>query len=241
MRRLLILLTFIPLTTFCQNTDTIVTKKLSIGLTFSPDYCYRILKPDASGKWIAENRDTREIPKSGYTTGLNLALNISKRITLEAGLLYSDKGEKTKTNAPIWVTSSGQPDPDPALPTKITFIYHYIYLDIPIKANYYLLTKRVKFFLTAGISANIFLKQRITSIFEYNDGHTSTKSSSGNNAYEKINLAFTAGLGLGYDLTKKLYLKTEPTYRHSITPIIDAPIKGYLYSVGLNTGLYYKL
>jgi len=241
MRLLFTFLTIIPLTTLCQNIDTIETKKLSIGLSFSPDYCYRILKPDASGKWIAESRDSLEIPKFGYTSGLNIALQINKRITLETGFLYSDKGEKTKTFSPNWMTSSGQPDPDPSLPTKITSFYHYIYLDFPIKANYYLLTQGVKFFLTAGISPNIFLKQRITSIYEYNDGHTSSKSSSENSGFAKINLAFTAGLGLDYDLTKKLNLKIEPTYRCSITTIIDAPIKGYLYSIGLNTGLYYKL
>jgi hypothetical protein len=241
MRLLLAFLTIIPLTTLCQNVDTIETKKLSIGLSFSPDYSYRILKPDASGKWIAEIRDTLEIPKFGYTTGLNIALKINKRITLEMGFLYSDKGEKTKSFTPIWVSPAGQPDPDPDLPSKITYFNHYIYLDFPVKANYYLLTQRVKFFLTAGISPNIFLKHSVTSICEYNDGHTSTKTSLGNNGFTKINLAFIAGLGLGYDLTKKLNLIIEPTYRRSITPIIDAPIKGYLYSFGLNTGLYYNL
>jgi len=239
MRLLLTLLTIVPFTTFCQNIEAIETEKISIGLTFSPDYCYRTLKPDASGILLAERRDTLEIPKFGCATGLNVALNINKRITLETGFLYSDKGEKTKTYSPVWIAPTGQPDP--ALPTKITSIYHYIFLDIPIKVNYYLLTQRVKFFLTAGISPNIFLTQRTTSIFDYTDGHSSTNTSSGNTGFAKINLTFTVGLGLGYDLTKKMYLKAEPTYRRSITSIVNAPIKGYLYSVGLNTGLYYKL
>lgn len=215
-------------------------KNISIGLTFSPDYCYRTLHPDASVKWIADNRNTLEIPKFGYTTGLNIAKSINKKITLETGLLYSDKGERTKKYSEVWLTSSGQPDP--ALPTAMTFIYHYIYLDIPIKANYYFLTQKAKFYLTAGISPNVFLSQKTTSILEYSDGHNTKKNSSGNSSgFSRINLTVIAGLGFSYDFTNKLYFKIEPTYRRSITSIIDAPIKGYLYSVGLNTGIYYNL
>lgn len=239
--RLLILLTIIPLTTLCQTSDRVETQKLSIGISFSPDYCYRTLEPDASSKWIADGRDSIEIPKFGYTTGINIALKLNKRITLEMGLLYSNKGERTKTLTTVWVTLSGQPNLNQALPMKITYFYHYIYLDIPIKANYYILTQRVKLFVSAGISPNIFLKQSVTAIYEYPDEHTSTRETSKNEGFSRINLAFTTGLGLGYDLTKKLYLKIEPTYQRSITTIIDAPIKGYLYSVGLNTGIYYIL
>jgi len=235
MKKLLIFsLTFLPLISFCQNSDTPNAKKIAIVLTFSPDYCYRTLKSDASSKWIADSRDTFEIPKFGYTAGLNLALNISKRITIETGLLYSDKGEKTKKYDLIW----GQPNPD--LPIKNTFIYHYIYLDIPIKINYYLFTQRAKLFITAGISPNIFITQKTTSILEYSDGHTKTNSSTADNGFSKIDLTFIAGFGVSYDLTNRITLKIEPTFRRSIIPISTAPVKEYLYSMGLNTGIYFK-
>jgi len=239
MKRLFILLAIFPLTAFCQNKDSIGTKKISIGLTFSPDYCYRTLKPDASVKWVASGRDTLEIPKFGYTTGLNFALHINKRIALEAGFLFSDKGEKTKKYSLIWITPSGQPDP--TLPTKNTFIYHYIYLDIPIKADYYILTNRTKFYITAGVSPNIFITQKTTSILEYSDGNSNTTTSSRRNGFDKINLTVIAGFGFAYDLTKRIYFKLEPIYRRSISTIIDAPIKGYLYSAGLNAGVYVKI
>ncbi|MCD4746335.1 MAG: hypothetical protein K8R58_08555 [Bacteroidales bacterium] len=98
MRRLLTLLIIIPLTTFCQNTDTTNTREISIGLTYSPDYCYRTLRHDA---WRADNtkaRDNCEFSKFGYTTGINFTLKINKRITLEIGLLYSDMGYKRNMN-----------------------------------------------------------------------------------------------------------------------------------------------
>ena len=238
MKLFLIFLTFFPLTIFCQSTDTTKTKRIAIGLTFSPDYCYRKLSPDATSQWIADSRDNLEIPKFGFTTGLSLLFQLNKRLTFETGLQYSNKGEKTKSYSLTWNTPSGQPDP--ALPTKNTFIYHYNYLDIPVKVNYNILTKRLKFFVSGGISTNVFLFQKTTSILEYSDGRTETNNSTGS-GLSRINFAVLAGLGINYDLTSRLTFRIEPTYRRSITSIINAPIKGYLYSAGINTGIYFKL
>jgi hypothetical protein len=240
MKHLLLMLAFIPLTTFGQKTDSIKAKRISLGLTFSPDYCYRTLKPDKTkmSELIANERDSFEIPRFGYTTGINFAYMINKRFTLETGLLFSDKGEKAKNDTLIWNTSSGTTDP--SLPIRMSFIYHYFYVDIPIKINFNLLTKRAKLYITAGISPNIYITQKTTSILEYDDGHT-TKNSTTSRNLTFINLAVIGGLGFSYDLTEHLYFKIEPTYRRSITSIISAPIKGYLYSIGLNTGIYYKL
>lgn len=47
MKSILTLLTLLPFTSFCQSTPTPVSDQFSIGLTFSPDYCYRVLQPDA--------------------------------------------------------------------------------------------------------------------------------------------------------------------------------------------------
>jgi len=213
----------------------------SIGLTFSPDYSYRTLKPDNSKSsiLIADSRDTTEIPKFGFTTGINLKRIISKRIALEIGLLFSDKGEKTKAISKKWITNSGQSIDD--LPTKITSNYKYYYFDFPIKVNYYLKTDKLKLYLTAGISPNLFLVERSILIYEYNDGRTLRTTRFGNNGFSRLNLALIGGLGLSYDLTEKIFITLEPTFRHAIISVINAPIKGYLYSAGLNTGLYFKL
>jgi len=239
--RLIILLTIIPLTTYSQKADSIRTKKFYFGLTFSPDYCYRTLKSDnsKSSMFITDYRDTTEIPKIGFTTGLNLIMEISKRIAIETGLLFSDKGEKTKAISKKWISNSGQSLT--SLPSKVTANFKYYYLDIPIKVNYYLKTEKLKLYVTAGISPNIFLVERSILIYEYNDGRISRNTTFGNNGFSRVNLAFIAGLGCSYDVTQKIFLKIEPTFRHSITSINNTPIKGYLYSAGLNTGLYFKL
>ena len=219
---------------FSQEIDTTKTKRIAIGLTFSPDYCYRTLKPNETTKWIADFRDSIEIPKFGFTTGLCLLYQLNKRITLETGLQFSSKGEKTK-QAPLIFAQ-----PEPGNPIKNTFIYKYNYLDIPYKVNYFILTKRLKFFISGGVSTNLFLFRNTTSIVEYIDGQTKTYNSKGG-GLSRINIAVLAGLGINYELNNKLTIRIEPTYRRSITSIVNAPIKGYSYSTGVNTGLFLKL
>ena len=233
------LFTIFPLIVFCQQPDATTKIKLSLGLSFSPDYCYRTLKPDAGSKWIAEARDTFEIPTFGYTAGLILNLKITKRISLETGLLFSDRGERTKKMTLYPLDTLGQLNS--TIPTKITYFYHYLYLEIPCKINYCLLNRRMKIFISGGISPSIFLTQRTKSIAEYFDEHTNTRSTNSNSDFRIFGLSFTGSVGFSYDLTSKFFLTIEPTYRRSIISIVDAPIRGYMYSIGLNTGLYYKL
>jgi opacity protein-like surface antigen len=240
---LLLLIPLLPSIIFSQTPDSSGTRKFAIGLVFSPDYCYRTLKPDgaAMSQYIAKNRDSTELPRIGFTTGLSFLYQLKKRFTLESGLLFSDNGEQTKNTALIFGTGlNGQPGVSDPVTNK--FIYHYKYLDIPLKVNYALLTKRLSIFLSGGLSANFFITETNTSIQTYSDGHTTTSSSTSRSGsgLSALNLAFVAGAGVSYNLSGKLALRVEPVYRRSITSIIDAPVKGYLYSAGLNMGIYYR-
>ena len=218
---------------FGQTSDVVSTKKISLGVIFSPDYCYRSLNSETSNQWIVDSRDSIEIPKYGFTTGLSLLLEPWNRISFETGLHYSNKGEKTKT------IELYPAEPGPALPTnRIRFIYHYYYLDIPIKVNYIVLKGKVKIFVSAGFSTNIYLYQRTKVIF---DGSDETSSSSSSGELSRLNFAVLIGGGIDYIINNRLNFKLEPIFRRSITPIVDAPIKQYQYSIGANFGLYYKL
>jgi opacity protein-like surface antigen len=245
-RRIAIIFLFLPFVLLSQTNDTIKTKvspqktdtlrkgKFEIGISFSPDYTYRKLKSDAQSKDIADIRDTMETAKFGYTAGLNLAYHINKRFVIETGLLFSDKGEKTKkvsfTNVP-----SGQ------LPIYYTYKYHYLYLDVPLKVDYYILTGKFKFYATAGVSGNIFLTQKTTLIQGHDNGDSESTVSTNSSGFNRINFAVLAGIGLDYPISNKLKLQIEPVYRLSVTSIVDAPIKSYLYSAGVNFGLYFNL
>lgn len=213
-----------------QSKDSSNYSKFDIGFTFSPDYSYRVLKTDVSKSWIKNSYDTLEVPKFGYTTGLNIIFPLKKKFFISSGLLFADKGERTKRYATQPVNN---------------YTNHFYYLDIPVKVNYYFghrkyyysKPKKIKLFLSAGTSVNVYLSSRTsTETGRNNDKESLSKSID----LSRINISFLAGLGFNTQLTNKWYFKLESNYRRSINKIADAPIKKYFYSLGLNAGLFCK-
>ena len=238
MKQILLFLTLLPLVLFGQSADSSQIKRFAFGLNYSPDYSYRILVPEPQVKLIADLRDSTETPKYGFTTGLNLLFRINKRFTLETGFQYSNKGEMNDGN--IVLIDDIDATKPPLNAPRITAIYSYNYLDIPFKANYYLINKKFKLFLSGGISNNLFISSENKFLFKYPDGNTTTTTGEGPKLLP-INFTLLAGFGLEHQLNKRFSLRLEPIYRRSITSINDAPIRGYLYSAGMNFGFYFSL
>ena len=238
MKSFLIILAFLPLAANCQTSNPASTKKVELGVTFSPDYCYRTIKSDGSelGNWFTSSRDDHEIPKAGYTTGVEFVMHMNKRLAMETGVLFSDKGFKTKKT-----DFNPENTNDPLVPSSYRSIYKFQYLDVPFKANYYILTGKIKLIVSAGVSANIRIRMSSTSILYWDDGTSTVDSQNMDDNFRRINLAAIAGFGFHYDVTDKIGFRLEPTFRHSIISITDAPIKGYLYSAGIHAGVFYTL
>lgn len=226
---------FFSLSLFSDNGDSIPIKegKKQFGIIYSPEYSFRTLRATTEAKPFSDLRDNIEIPKFGYSTGINFSYQLSSTCSFEVQALFSDKGEKTKKydlKNPVIVASQDK------VPYLISFVNHYYYLDVPLKINYYLITKKIKFYLTAGISANAFLYQKTISTIDYKDGSSETSTSVSHPDFQKINFGVLAGFGMNYNLTDKYTLKLEPVYKHSITSIVTGPVKSYLYSAGINIG-----
>lgn len=75
---------------------------------------------------------------------------------------------------------------------------------------------------------------------EYSDGHTEINKSF-YYGLSRMNIAAVAGIGMYYFVSEKMHIRIEPVFRHAITPIVDAPIKQYSYSAGINAGIYFSL
>ncbi len=214
---------FITLTALSQPGDSIRYGKLGFGISFSPDYSYRTLKTGAADSWMKDVYDTLETAKYSYTAGFNITYHIHKNLVLGSGLLFADKGEKTKKYEAI---------------ESNNFNNHYYYLDVPVKASYYLLHKKINLFLSAGLSANIYLNSHTTSKANNSDQKKQFVTS---RDISRLNLAATAGFGIDCPLTDRWYFKLEPCYRRSLSPIANTPIKKYLYSFGLSFGFFCHL
>ena len=180
-----------------QSKDSIKLNGFKIGIVFSPDYCYRFLNYSASNNWVEDLRNDEEEPTFGYTTGLGFKMDLTDRWVIETGLLYSIKGEQTRDTNLVWVV------PNANLPVKSKTQYHFKYIDIPLKAQYYFGNRRVKFFLSAGVSFNIFSEKATKVISEFEDGHKTSENSMVDLGYLKFNLAALIGCGIKYDIKKK--------------------------------------
>ena len=215
--------------------------KLLIGASFSPDYSYRHLSAnsknsDSFAKELIAARNEAEAPLLGFNSGLKLIYKIKPKWALETGIGISKKGERFK-EMEILVTDPN----DPLAGDKIKNRFSYYYLEVPIKANYYLTTGKLKLFASAGLSADLFLFGKNKAIITFSDGHKdiyNTTSTSNGNSFA---LGVQGGFGVEYSLSNKFDMRIEPTYRRQILTTGNQIIKVQYYSAGLTVGVYYKL
>lgn len=211
-------------------------RKIQFGINISPDICYRTLINDSENEFIKEYRDGIEIPKAGYSAGMSLAYHIGKNFGIETGIQYSNKGLRTKM---VEIDDSSLERPDAAVPEKHGLIDNFHYLDIPVKANFFLGTKKLRFVAGAGIAVNFLVKSSHTSIKVFPD-RTDKTTHSHNEVFRKMNLSPFVSLGIDYKLNDKINIRVEPTFRYGILKIIDSP-SAHLFSGGVNIGCYFGL
>ena len=241
MKYILTIIVFANITLFGQ--DEIRKRQFFIGGFASPDISYRLfLNNTGNDAIIANSRDSYEIPKFGYSLGVCALYQINTRIALTIGVEYSNKGQKTKN---LDLNFADQIDPrrgngNPPFvteqPTKLYFNYNVKYIDIPLRVDIYLSKKKIAPFITTGISTNIYLGEKITSMNTYEDGHTKKQGYASTTLYNAVNPQFQIGAGLDIAM-KKSKLRIFPIYRISLTKVHSGSVNQYFYSCGL--GLNY--
>ncbi|MEP7142398.1 MAG: outer membrane beta-barrel protein [Ferruginibacter sp.] len=230
-----VIILLIPIAVSCQTTDTLNYKKSKFGFVFSPDYCYRILTYNTSYIPVEDLRRTEEVPAFGFTAGLNFRKGLTPKIIFVTGIYYSVMGAQTKNIELKWAT------PGINFPVTSKTRYLYKYLDIPVKINYLFGPGRVNYFISCGVSVNIFSEKKTKLISAYTSGHTTSVSSAVDLGFLKFNLATLIGLGIKYDITKRLSIACEPVYRQFINSIeADKSIKEHPYSIGINVEMIYR-
>jgi opacity protein-like surface antigen len=248
MRFLLLILTFSTYVALAQQPTSEKPKKWAIGLSYSPDFCYRVSYEKSS---LSALSNIDEKGKLGFTAGANILYQLLDKVGIEFGILYNTKGEKVHAEAFSWyapatnydpsIPNSGQSEYITSPETKTNFSYQY--LEIPLKVNVYLFSKnKLKLFPSIGCSANIFMGKKTATTFIYEDGH---KEKNVSREYDRKNIpgsefALLVGVGASYDLSERLFVKLEPSFRTFIRPLVDSPISGTFYSLGANAGIYLK-
>jgi hypothetical protein len=236
MKILTILLSVIVLQSYSQKNDSINDGKIFVGINFSPDLCYRnIIAYDGNlySQDMAKHRDSIQIPKFGFTTGLTVLIKINNRLFIDLGLRFSNKGKKTKSlDHYIY-------DNDSLVSTGEKFVatYNYYYLDMPIKVNYIVTKTNPSLFISGGIAGNIYLNNK--TILNYSNSGQKVYNEQNINQPIKNNLSGLLGLGIDFEILQKMNLRFEPIFRYSFFPKRVDSVKEHLYSFGANIGFYY--
>lgn len=228
-----------------QNHDSLKIRKWAVGLSFSPDYCFRIADNPNPGGTL---KGFKESSSMTIGFGLNGLYRFTKRFGVDLSIFYSSKGERVHVDQITWVTP-GTPF-DPTIPNSGQYFYqtsapdrtyNYKYLEIPLKINMYILDKKLKVFPSFGFASNIFIG-KTTRLYHAKGDHTETEiiHTYNKNNIPTIDFSLVACIGISYDINNRLFIKLEPNYRQFIRPINDTPISGYFYSIGCNTGLSYR-
>lgn len=207
----------------------------SIGLNFSPNYSYRTLSYDDELQGFVEVREELEHASFGFNTGIATQYLVSQNLELALNLQASRQAHIFK-EVPIADAMGG-----------ITGGFadnelRYYYLEIPVRANYHFLKGDVFAYATAGVSLNLFLIDESKSWITYANGETDERSTErAIQDFNKTAFGLIGGLGLGYNLNEKWDIRMEPVIRYSLTPLAEAPIDQYNYSIGCQFGVNMKL
>ena len=205
-----------------------------IAISFSPDLNYRRLT-NVNNSWTSNQiinlRNEREFPRIGYSTQLNLAVDITKRTSVEFGIGYRDMGF-TYENVTVY---------KPNIAYIANLVDHFYYYSIPFALRQTWGNKKWQFTYHVGISTNIFRVQNTNIIpINSNIADTTIINNDGRSTYKDVVLIPSVGLGTTFNINSKSQICFEPSLRYSISSLTqNTPINGYLYNVGLN--LTYRL
>lgn len=251
---LIVFLVLLPFSLTGQEViDSIIKSnedQISIGLVFSPDYCFRTLHNNdgsSSSAVIIDLRNNDEEPIFGFTTGLNVFYQITKKIGFETGLQYSRQGYQIESNDlffgdPIDPRNGYAYDTSSSMiPSGVRFISNYNYLDIPLRVVLNFGKNRMRFITSAGLTTNILVSSGQISIIKYKDGKDKRSKSDFLHDIKTMNVTATLSAGVEYNLNSKLFFRVEPTIRYGLLEINDDPITAFLWRAGLAFGCYYNL
>ena len=237
MKRILpVVFVFFAVASFAQTPELPTSGILRMGLTLSPDICYRTLSTESpTSQVIIDTRNEIEVPMLGFTAGFGVIFQLHRRLALETGLKLSNNSQKRKT---VLLTDlSGE-----TLGEGRTTDRRY-YFDIPVQINYSLIDKRVGLFISAGLSPGLYLSSGMTTRADFIDGSSGvTKTRGRESGVSVFNVAAIGGIGLDLDITDHLELRAGPVFRYSLLPLFpDVSINQYNYSLGGSLGLFYEL
>lgn len=114
------------------------------------------------------------------------------------------------------------------------------YIEIPLIVRYEINRKKIQPYFELGLSPHIYWNSKFSSDSnKYEDEYTYEKDSS--LGFNKLQYALVFGIGINFQVNKKLKAFLQPTFRHNLT-IMQINADGSnanFYSLGLEFGIRY--
>mgnify|MGYP001791446380 CR=1 FL=1 len=121
-------------------------------------------------------------------------------------------------------------------PINSTLLQNFSYLELPIVMKYKFIDKTIDFNLIGGISYGLLVNNSAYARVggsKYPVGNTE--------GLNPITLSSSIGMGMEYNISNKLSLNFEPTFRYYLNPFNEVTgSKFHPYSLGVFSGLSYK-
>jgi hypothetical protein len=227
------------------------THRWSIGMVATPGIAYRTLSvtgTSAIAPTIMHKRDQREDPRSNVCGQIALRYRLSPLFSLESGIGYALLGWQQNIDMSAF-TFGDMIDPrrgflyptsDP-IPSSMRLLDSYHYVEIPVQVSLHLGHSRFRSVTSIGISTSYLARYSSTAITEYADGSHHRSSTEETSSFKQFGLFPTISSGVSYQVSDRMQLQVQPTFRYGVLNVIDAPITANLWSAGLAFSAWLKL
>ena len=213
--------------------------KLRLGVSFSPDICYRTLVNHSGTSDVNDAIKTQNLTnlyKLGFSAGVSLDYAFNDKYSLATGIQYSDKGYQTSE---YLVASHRFPGPW-AYEHKV---YHIQYIDVPIMLKKHLkLNDRNRLNLSAGLCNSFYIGNYTKDIKKQDNKRIEVgRYSERNVGFNSYVPGVMASIGFEHKVNEQWSMKFEPTFKTQIGSMNNGDMHCLLYSFGLNFGVSFPL
>lgn len=214
--------------------------KVSIDVLGSFEVSNRNLSNSSEDEFVIdifEKRQREESSKPNYRTGLNVNVQLNKKLWIKSGFRFASVGYKSKTQYDLvypdeYDPVTGEPIFQPSLPREVRYTYNYWFLELPVMARYIFSPKKFVPYAELGFSGIYYLTTRTRYTTETEDLVYRLES--------PVNSVYmvTANLGIGINVYvgPRSQMFIQPNFRYHLSSTAQAPLKEHLFNVGTEVG-----
>jgi len=223
--------------------------RFKIGLTVTPEMGYRIIslkKEFANIPFYQERvkiRNENDMPNLGFSAGVIANYNFSRKIGMEIGLQFANRGYTEVEPMDVNI------DPSIALeapyfgkfPVAILYKKDVNYLELPLRVLFSSGKGKLKFVASAGAAFGFVISNKTTYSIRYFDETESEVASRLSKHFGQFTISPQLSIGADYQISPRFNIRLEPIARYAFLIRKVSPARTNLISGGLQFSLLVAL